>query len=413
MLCQYKGIYPCKSPGQVYREGTYWLSQLTMKNILLVSVLALALLLPAGVSQAGTFGAGESYSLPPNETLEDNLYAAAGDVTLSGTVNGDAIVAGGTLTLSGPVRDDVAAAGGNINLIGPVGGDVRFAGGNLLVQNSVGGDLLAAGGSIKVLNSVTVGKDMSLAGGYVVFDGVANGDARFAGEDIVINGTIAGNVLVDAGTRVTLGDKAEVGGVLVYRGKDENILNLSEEATIAGGARFEEQSVPAYNKEVAEQGIAVFLGAMFIWKLFATIVAALLALLLFKRFSGALVTTALSSFWMNALWGFIWLVMTPVSIILLFATVFGIIAGIFLFLFYLLTLMVACIYSGVLFGVILVSAFKKEVVAKLSWKRALLGIFLLSLVKLIPFIGWIIGFILMLATLGALVMLLKERVWVK
>ncbi|NIP32376.1 hypothetical protein GWN26_01085, partial [Candidatus Saccharibacteria bacterium] len=98
-----------------------------MKKIIAFSMLAFLLLaLPA---QAAEVKAGEEYFLMENQTIEGNLYTAAGYVDISGTITGDLLTAGGSVIITGDVGEDLIVGGGDIDIWGNVGGDLRAVGG--------------------------------------------------------------------------------------------------------------------------------------------------------------------------------------------------------------------------------------------------------------------------------------------
>src|SRR5258707_5050876 len=87
-------------------------------HLLLLGLLVLALL-PAE-AQAAEPRQGDTVVVGPDETINDDLYAVGGTITIQGIVNGDVVAAGGTITISGVMNGDVA-----------VGGDVRAEVGTL------------------------------------------------------------------------------------------------------------------------------------------------------------------------------------------------------------------------------------------------------------------------------------------
>lgn len=78
------------------------------------------------------FGLGDHRAVS-GDTIATGLVTVGSDVTVEGTVTGDALVVGGKLTVSGTVEEDVIA----------IGGDVW-----LLDGASIGEDVLAFGGTI-------------------------------------------------------------------------------------------------------------------------------------------------------------------------------------------------------------------------------------------------------------------------
>ncbi|MCR4330974.1 MAG: FapA family protein [Patescibacteria group bacterium] len=375
----------------------------------LISFLFVSIPLIAG---AAVFEGGETYTLSAGTVVSENLYVGGADISVGGTVAGDAIGVGGTVVVSGNVRDDVMFAGGNITILGTVGGDARIAGGNIIVGNAIGGDLVAAGGSVKVLDGVTIGKDIMLAGGNVSFAGNAVGDARFAGGRVTITGAVEGDVLVDVEDTLVLGDGARITGSLVYRGKDKSVLDMKEGASVAGEVRFEERAPLVPRKEVT-WGILAVLSAFFFGKLLVMIIAALAAVLIFKNLSQTLVDDAIGNFGTNLLRGFIVFVVTPLAAIGLFVTIAGVFIGLLILAAYALFLLIASLYSGIVFGRALHQLFKKQEKIELVWWHALLGVILLAIVKLIPLVGWVVCAVFFFLALGAISNMFYQRVWAR
>jgi len=380
-----------------------------IKNI--VFAMFFSLLVLPGLAGAATFNGGESYALQADKNVSDNLYVGAGDISVAGAVLGDLIAAGGNLTVSGAVRDDLTLAGGNITVLGSVGGDIRIAGGSIVIGgSSIGGDLVIAGGTIKVLDGTTIGKDVVLTGGMVTFSGTGEHNARFAGGQVVIEGTIKGDVVIDANEKVVLGEGARIEGAMVYRGAKENILETRDGAVVVGGVQFEKKVLPV-DRAGAAKVLAALFGIFYVIKLISFLIAGLIAALVFKRFSHAVVSDAVAHPWSDVLRGFIILVVVPIASIILLATFFGAFIGIALFTVYFLSLTLTALYSGIILGAWLYKVIKKEEVITVTWQRTLGGIIALSLVMLVPVIGWIVCVFFFLLALGAIAHVTHEKVW--
>src|SRR2546426_7783819 len=93
--------------------------------------------LPVGAS-AADLRQGPSVTISRGQTINDDIYAAGGTISIDGNVNGSVIAAGGTITVSGTVSRDVMVAGGTINVTGKVGGSIRAAGGDLATRGPGG-----------------------------------------------------------------------------------------------------------------------------------------------------------------------------------------------------------------------------------------------------------------------------------
>src|SRR2546428_10244542 len=85
---------------------------------------------------------GPSVPVGRGQTINDDIYAAGGTISIDGKVDGSVIAAGGTITVSGTVSRDVMIAGGTVNVTGKVGGSIRAVGGNLTLNAPVQQDVV-------------------------------------------------------------------------------------------------------------------------------------------------------------------------------------------------------------------------------------------------------------------------------
>src|SRR5438094_10181681 len=73
---------------------------------------------------------GPSVTVGTGQTVNDDIYAAGGTISIDGNVNGSVIAAGGTITVSGTVTRDVMETCGTMHLTYNAVGSVRPADGN-------------------------------------------------------------------------------------------------------------------------------------------------------------------------------------------------------------------------------------------------------------------------------------------
>lgn len=377
-------------------------------NKFLVSVAAVAVLMPM-LALGATFTAGEEVSISSGDTLEDSLYIAGGNVSVTSPVMGDLMVAGGNILVSENVTEDLTAAGGSLTVLGDTGGDLRIAGGNILVAGTVGGDLVGAGGSLTVAPDVTVGKDLVLAGGQMLIDGTVAGDVEITGGIATISGHVQGNVIAHLDDKLTIANGATIDGNIVYSANTSEKLVVDDGATVAGEVVFNEVERP--ESADVENIVAAAVGTFMFVKFIVLLVTALVLVWLFKRFSNDVVEGAAAEPLRMFGYGFVALVVVPVALILLLVTLFGAALGLVLALAYLLLLLVAGIYSGVVAGAWLSQLVYKSHAPKVTWKNVIVGVLVLTLVKLVPVVGWIIGLMIFLITLGSIAQMLQKKVW--
>jgi len=382
-----------------------------MKNMnkLFISVIVTLILVPA-FTLGATMKAGEEVSISKGNDVRDNLYIAGGNVSVNSVVFGDLLTAGGNVLITENVSEDMAVAGGAVTILGDSGGDVRAVGGNILIAGDVAGELIITGGTVVVSSDVSVGKDLVIAGGQISIDGDVAGDVQIAGGVMTINGHIKGDVTAKIDDHLTIGDGAIIDGSLEYSARTAEALKVNEGAVITGEVVFKEIDVPTAGE--TKNFIFAAIGAYVFFKLLMFIVVALVLVWLFRNFSNSVVKGVLRNPLRMLGYGFVVLVVVPVASILLFVTLLGIPLGIMLMLSYGLLMLVACIYTGIVAGAWVSQMIRKSGSAVVTWKNVVGGVVLLTIVKLIPVIGWIVGLFVMLVTLGSIVEILHKKLWV-
>src|SRR5438067_12314803 len=108
---------------------------------------------------------GSDNTVGPGETVNDDIYAGAGTISISGTVNGSVIAGVGTITVSGTITRDLILGGGTINLTGHGGGSLIAAGGNITVNGLIAQDRVVTDGTIDGGSGATSRRDLVVAGG--------------------------------------------------------------------------------------------------------------------------------------------------------------------------------------------------------------------------------------------------------
>ena len=373
-----------------------------------VLMVAVAIVTPL-FAFAATIKGGDEVFIQKGEDVRDNLYLAGGNVSVSGAVFGDLLAAGGNILISENVSDDMAIAGGSITILGNSGGDVRVAGGNILIAGDVAGDVVIAGGSVTIASEVSVGKDVVVAGGQVSVDGDVSGNLQITGGVATINGHIKGNVKAEVDEKLTLGSGAVVDGTLEYSARNTDILQMNEGAVVAGEVSF--TKVDVVDRHEAKNFIFAAIGAFIFFKLIALIIAVLVLVWLFRKFSNSVVEGVVKDPLQMLGKGFVAAVVVPAAAILLFVTVVGIPLGLLLMFGYGLLSFVVCLYAGVVVGAWVSKLVRKSGHAVITYKNAAGGVVLLMIVKFIPLIGWIIGLFVFLVTLGSIVDMIHKRFW--
>lgn len=379
-----------------------------------LSVLGVVFVFFPTVVLGATMQVAEEITIPKGVEITDNLYLAAGTISISGAVAGDVYAVGGNTLISENVRDDVVIAGGTITVLGNVGGDLRIVGGTILVAGIVGGELVAAGGTVTVSPAVTVGGDAVLAGGQVVLDGRVMGDAQIFSGTATVNGTVQGNLMVSVDESLMIGDGTVIEGNLLYRARSADTLTMGNNVVITGEVIFEKITSPETTQSSAD--ISSIFGTYIIAKLVISIVTALVLMTVFSGFSKEVTHGATQNTLRLLSYGFISLVVLPVAVILLLITIIGAPLGLLLLLLYGSLLLVSSIYASVVTGVWISHMTGWFNSSRVTWKHVVGGAIALTLISLVPIVGWIVGFGIFLITLGSITDLLitlykQNRVW--
>ena len=334
----------------------------------------IGMLLAPVATYAATFRSGqENVTVPKDETVTGDLYAAGRTVTIDGTVNGDVFAAGGTVTITGTVNGSVQVAGGQIDVSGTVARAVRAAGGNITVSGTVNGDFVVAGGMVTLAN-----------------EGKVQGETWATGNMIEVGGS-TGSATVHA-TQLHLAQHAHIQGDLTY--DDQTDFKADQGAVITGQTiKHALPTQPAVRRFIT----ATHIVAAVLW-----VIVLLVFIYVFPNKSANLVTTWRTKFWANLGWGIGAIILTPLVALLLAVTGVGIPLAAILMLAYIVVLFLGYVVGMLAVGMFLLGWWRKDKNLIPDWPGAVAGVAVFIVLPLIPIIGWLILVATVIAGLGAL-----------
>jgi hypothetical protein len=140
---------------------------------------------------------------------------------------------------------------------------------------------------------------------------------------------------------------------------------------------------------------------LYILSLPAFLIAGALIHYAFPKKTEAIVSTISASPWKSTGIGFVFLVVVPVGIVISLLTLVGIPTGIIGALLYVIFLYISGVYIRVWIGRKLLGFIKKSLKTSFFWPF-LVGTILLTLLTLIPFVGWFFRLFFLLLSLGAM-----------
>ena len=238
---------------------------------------------------------------------------------------------------------------------------------------------------------------MAIGGGDVSINAPIAGDLYVGGGNVYINAPVGGNVKIEA-EKITLGSGAVISGSLTYKAKKELIQETG--AVVGGQVSFEER---AEEKDAKTVLVAIF-SAVILWKFLTLLVCALMVGLLLRRYGKEVVSIATKQPFHELGRGLVVMLVILVVSIFLIVTLVGIPFGILGLIGFFALMILAWITAPIILGAVVYKYLLKGGF-EISWKTILLGVFLFSIIELIPFMGSLINTLLVLIALGASVTL--------
>ena len=361
-------------------------------------ILSLALLTPFSLL-AATVDTNRSIEI--TTTPDGNLYLAGGDVRIQIPLPQDLLVAAGTLKISEAVEGDVSALGGTIDITAPIAGDLRAAAGHITISEAVEGDVAVFGSFIRV--AAPIG-EANIAGGSIEFVGGAEGPVSLYGGTVALGGEFNEDVHVVASDRIIVLPGTVITGTLTYNAPQETVI--PENAVIEGGVKYVGSAAFLPTAEEAQSYALLGLGIFFAVRVIAAMLMAGLVVGLFRPLAQAVVSRVVREQFRGFIKVFILglavLLLVPFDLMLLLMSFVGIGVACVLGAAFVLALLLSYVYGATSLGyaVLGLSRGRSEII----WQDALLGVFLLFALGLIPVIGFLTFFILFCAALGALVL---------
>ncbi len=379
-----------------------------MKNIILL--ITCLLIHTLGYAQ---FKAGDKVNI--NDPYNGDLYTAGGTVDIYAPIYGDLVVTGGEITVADTIQQDLLMAGGRINLIGPVKDDIRAAGGDITIQSLVGGDLMVFGGNIHIKRDAKIGGNLVVFGGNIKSEGQVLGNVYGYGGEISVDNKVGGDVKLKAGSidlNSQVGGSVEATAEHLYLGNSSMIQGDLRYWTEDGQQNIDQSLVNgtiSYDADLAydPKPSAWWLGGMafglFVWYVFAAFLLLLVIQLLFGRQLNKVSGSSMEKIGEKVGYGFLYVLGVPIVILILFGLFIGIPIGLFILCLYIFSLLFSYSIGSLLFVHHLNGRGDHSWSPIVIVALALVGVFILRVISLIPVLGWLIGLLVVVWTYGTLI----------
>lgn len=336
------------------------------------------LLIPALACAEDIYVAESDYLLETGETVSDDLYVIAGDITIRGDVEG-------TLYL----------LGSNIDVSGNVGGELYAMGGDVIVEGTVGGEVYVLGGDVEL--SGVFDKVLHAAGGKMDLSGTFNDEVNCGGGVVRLSGSFANDANIQAGTFKLLSG-AVIEGDLNYAAKD---FDRAEDVVINGAVNKMPEA--EWEAKGPGWGVIVFFGLA---GLIGYFIVGMVLSGFFPNFTKGAVDRTFSQFAQNLGWGLLVFLLTPLAVLVLLITIVGIPLGILVGIAFGVGIFIGEIIVSAAVGGLVFSLFKKPDAA--YWLKLLVGLIILFIISIVPFVNFIAILLIWILGLGTLALHIGE-----
>lgn len=365
---------------------------ITMRRPIVLIMLLLGVSLFGGVAVAHASGmqTGKDVYVGADQITDGTAYLAGQTVTMAGTVHGDLFCAGQTVEITGTVDGDVICAAQQLSVKGAVGGDIRVAGQYVGIESKIAGSATVFGQIVSLGSQSTVGTDLTLGAQKATLSGSIGQDVTGGADSLTIAGTVGrtATVYVD---QLKLTSTAKTAAITYTSYNDATI---EQGATITGAAVRNQPVVTPQTEGPSPVQAKLF--ALAYWV--ASMLVVGLAVMLFKPSLLPGTASRVSAEPVAVFgWGLLGLLATPIIIFALLVTFIGVPLGIVVGAVWVIALALA--------GPLVAHAIGRPLLGLISFKGAegwqqflglLLGLAVIALLSLVPFIG---GFAVMLAVI--------------
>ncbi len=340
---------------------------------------------------AADLRSGDAITISSGEVIDDDLYVAGSNITIDGTINGDLWAFGSTITVNGTINGSVLAIGQTINVNGSVNHAVRVAGETINISGKINGDLIAFSSETNINSQAEIGGDFLFGSGNVRAEGTIGKNVKGSGSVVTISGPVDGNVEISV-EDLTLTSGANVRGNLTYT--SEKAADIRSGASIGGETTH---NMPEAEKAAPFAGI----GGKVVGFLM-TLVTGIIIILIATRKSASVADTIRRKPWASLGWGAVILFATPVAAIIACFTVIGIPVALIVLVLYAIAIYISQIFVGLFIGRWIIGRFRETDSKAIMIGALAAGLVILTLLRLIPYLGFWIGLAVALFGLGAM-----------
>lgn len=401
----WKGWDAMRSSMELLAAGTlglaaFWLLRKQWRHFVAIAAvmaaMAVALALPAPAGAGEVKHGNPNYTLAAGQEVKTDLIVAATRTRIDGDVDGDLIVFSSSVTVNGHIKGDILGFAQELIVNGPVDGNVRTFSQSLAINRSVGKNVSSWAQQVDLDEKSAVGGSVTLFAQNADLDGQVGGDLLALTQMLDLNGSVGGNAQV-RGDRLVIGPQAEIKGTARYQGRRQPEISPAAKM----GSPMQMTMVrrgPDYTTFRYYWRQVLAWGASFIFGLVLLLIAPAFYSDVVARCNKALPAIGL---------GILFLVGLPVVAVLACVTIVGLGLGIASLLLYVVGLYSTQVFVGSWLGEKLLGAGAGSGPAM---ARLALGLAALRILTMLPFVGPLADFVIVIWGLGALALVFYKNV---
>lgn len=329
--------------------------------ILTNSVYAMTLIKPDQTNQS-------NIKVESNELIDDNLVTAGNEVIIRGEINDSVYVAAQKVKIEGKIHGSLFVGANDVEINGEIDEDV-FAGASFVTLSDTG----------------KIGRDLVVGASSVNINGEIGRNVWVGSSTLNVNNKIGGYINASV-ANINLSEKTEVIGKLTYYSSERS--EIINEDKVNGGVEFKEvkQSSDSFGNQLN----------MWLLTLIMSLIVGILLIAIFPKRTQAISKT-INDNWLKSLGiGILIFIVAPITAMICLGLIVGIPAGLVVLGFFFLFIYLAKLWVGLCLG---------NKLSKGNWNpywSMILGVVILYLIYLIPYVGPIIAFLIMVVGLGGL-----------
>ncbi|HWZ26064.1 MAG TPA: hypothetical protein VN037_12345 [Verrucomicrobiae bacterium] len=355
---------------------------------MMVAGIAAAASIPSPAMATEFRNQGDTIEVGKDETIKGDLFAHGHHVKIEGTVDGDLYVFCQGADVEGHVTGDVIAFAQMLRVNGKVDGNIRSFTNTTWVSGVVAKNLLTFAETVNIDTNGKVGGSVTTFVNTLTIDGSVGRDVLGFVAETAVAGNIGGGLQAQGNT-LKFNSGAQVNGPVKFKG--EHPPEVSSGAKLAVTPVFTPEE---HHKRYEESGF-------YVWRLIWTAAVILFGLVLFNLLPNFARASVASAERYGASFGLGVLVFfgVPIAAFIACITVVGLMIGISTFILWMTALFCAQIVVGAIVGQWLMGHTRE------TWQligRMVVGVIVLRVLGMIPFLGGWIRFAVVLWGMGAI-----------